>query len=158
MNKPAEQQGLPDWPEQKLRGHKIDGFRYTSKEFFDTEFEHMWTKVWLLLGRESEIPEPGDWQREAPADYQQEILDAEHPPFTESPNGNGTIETYTVLHGRNGVERALVIGRLDDGTRFIAETPDDEQTLRQMMDGEMIGASGIATAGDEKNLFVPNFG
>lgn len=24
----------------------------------------MWTKVWLLLGRESEMPEPGDWQRE----------------------------------------------------------------------------------------------
>ena len=24
----------------------------------------MWTRVWLLLGRESEIPNPGDWQRE----------------------------------------------------------------------------------------------
>ena len=24
----------------------------------------MWTKVWLLLGRESELPNPGDWQME----------------------------------------------------------------------------------------------
>ena len=24
----------------------------------------MWTRVWLLLGRESELPEPGDWQME----------------------------------------------------------------------------------------------
>lgn len=24
----------------------------------------MWTKVWLLLGRESEMPNPGDWQKE----------------------------------------------------------------------------------------------
>jgi acetyl-CoA C-acetyltransferase len=110
------------------------------------------------MGIYSTTPLTGDWQREAPADYQQSILDEAHPPLTESPNGNGTIETYTVLHGRNGVERALVIGRLEDGNRFIAETPNDEQTLRHMMDREMIGASGIATAGEEKNLFVPNFG
>ncbi|MEH6582060.1 MAG: acetyl-CoA acetyltransferase [Halioglobus sp.] len=109
------------------------------------------------LGIYSTTPIEGDWQREAPADYQQAILDEEHPSFTESPNGSGRIETYTVLHGRKGVERALVIGRLDDGTRFIAETPDDSQTLQQMMDREMIGVSGTATAGDEKNLFVPDF-
>ena len=24
----------------------------------------MWTKVWLLLGREAELPKPGDWQME----------------------------------------------------------------------------------------------
>ncbi|MDH3643173.1 MAG: Rieske 2Fe-2S domain-containing protein, partial [Gammaproteobacteria bacterium] len=52
------------WPEQKLRGHRIQGSRYTSREFAEQEFEGMWTKVWLLLGRESEMPNPGDWQRE----------------------------------------------------------------------------------------------
>ena len=55
---------VESWPEQTLRGHSIPGDRYTSKEFADLEFEHMWSKVWLLLGRESELPEPGDWQRE----------------------------------------------------------------------------------------------
>ena len=55
---------LPDWPTQKLRGHRLEGYRYTSREFFAEEFEHMWTKVWLLLGREDEMPNPGDWQRE----------------------------------------------------------------------------------------------
>ena len=55
---------IASWPEQQLRGHKIEGKRYTSKEFADAEFEEMWTKVWLLLGRESELPNPGDWQRE----------------------------------------------------------------------------------------------
>jgi acetyl-CoA C-acetyltransferase len=109
------------------------------------------------LGIYSTRPVEGAWRREPPADYQQAILNEAHSPFTESPNGNGTIETYTVLHGRQGVERALVIGVLDDGTRFIAETPNDEQTLRAMMDREMIGASGTATAGEEKNLFVPDF-
>ena len=55
---------LPDWPIQQLRGHKLDGHRYHSREFFEKEWEHMWTKVWLLLGREQEMPNPGDWQRE----------------------------------------------------------------------------------------------
>jgi acetyl-CoA C-acetyltransferase len=110
------------------------------------------------LGIYSTTPVEGDWQRESPADYQQAILDEAHAPFTETPEGSGTIETYTVLHGRKGVERALVIGQLEDGTRFIAETPDDKKTLSQMMDREMLGASGAVTTGDEKNLFVPDWG
>ena len=109
------------------------------------------------MGIYSTTPPAVDWQRENPADYQQAILDEAHAPFTESPNGKATIETYTVLHGRQGVERALVIGLLEDGTRFIAETPDDEQTLQQMMEREMLGVSGVVSAGDEKNLFVPDF-
>jgi len=55
---------LGDWPEQQLRGNRLEGYRYTSEKFFEQEFEQMWTRVWLLLGRESEMPEPGDWQRE----------------------------------------------------------------------------------------------
>lgn len=55
---------LPDWPQQTLRGHKLEGYRYTSREFMEQEWEHMWTRVWLLLGREEEIPNPGDWQQE----------------------------------------------------------------------------------------------
>jgi phenylpropionate dioxygenase-like ring-hydroxylating dioxygenase large terminal subunit len=52
------------WPDPKLKGHSIPGSRYHSKEFFAQEWERMWTKVWLLLGREDEIPEPGDYQME----------------------------------------------------------------------------------------------
>lgn len=55
---------LDTWPEQRTRGSRIPGYRYTSREFFEKEWEGMWTKVWLLLGREAELPEPGDWQME----------------------------------------------------------------------------------------------
>jgi len=55
---------LPDWPAQTPSNHRLEGARYTSREFFQREWEGMWTKVWLLLGRESEIPNAGDWQRE----------------------------------------------------------------------------------------------
>ncbi|MEC7368024.1 MAG: aromatic ring-hydroxylating dioxygenase subunit alpha [Pseudomonadota bacterium] len=55
---------IDSWPEQKIGNHSIPGYRYTSREFFDKEWEGMWTKVWLLLGRASEIPNNGDWQME----------------------------------------------------------------------------------------------
>jgi phenylpropionate dioxygenase-like ring-hydroxylating dioxygenase large terminal subunit len=42
----------------------LPGHRYTSAAFFAEEWERMWTKVWLLLGREDEMPEPGDYQVE----------------------------------------------------------------------------------------------
>ncbi len=64
MDSSKYQQDLPDWPKQTVRGHNIDGYRYTSKAFADQEFDHMWTKVWLLLGREDEMPNPGDYQQE----------------------------------------------------------------------------------------------
>ncbi|MEH6557447.1 MAG: acetyl-CoA acetyltransferase [Oceanicoccus sp.] len=109
------------------------------------------------IGIYSTTPIKGNWQRKQPADYQQAIIDEVHPAFTESPNGKATIETYTVIHGRKSVERALVIGLLEDGTRFIAETPNDEKTLRQMMDREVLGLSGTVSTGEEKNLFIPIF-
>jgi phenylpropionate dioxygenase-like ring-hydroxylating dioxygenase large terminal subunit len=54
----------PAWKMPVIGDHRIPGYRYTSPEFFEREFEHMWTKVWLLLGREDEIPDAGDWQME----------------------------------------------------------------------------------------------
>ena len=63
----AEQINLHEiraYPQQKTRGSKLEGYRYTSPEFARDEWDHMWTKVWLLLGREAEIPNTGDWQME----------------------------------------------------------------------------------------------
>ena len=106
------------------------------------------------LGIYSTTPPTKAWQRENPEDYQAEILAQQHPPFTEQPTGTGTIETYTVIHNREGPERGLVIGRLEDGTRFLAETPDDTATLQMMMDQEMLGVTGTVNSGQGKNLFV----
>jgi len=55
---------LTSYPEQQTRDTPLTGERYTSPEFFHREWEHMWTRAWLLLGREAELPEPGDWQME----------------------------------------------------------------------------------------------
>ena len=50
--------------EPELGQGPIDGFRYNSADFAALEWEQMWTKVWLLLGRISEIPSKGDYQIE----------------------------------------------------------------------------------------------
>jgi acetyl-CoA C-acetyltransferase len=102
----------------------------------------------------TEVP-AGEWQRENPATYQEEILDQETPPFTEMPEGEATVETYTVLHGRKGVERGLVIGRLADGSRFIAETPADQATLQSLMERDALGLAGRVSRVDDRNIFTP---
>jgi len=42
-------------------GNPIPASRYISPEFMQLEWERMWTKVWLLAGRASDAPEPGDY-------------------------------------------------------------------------------------------------
>ena len=41
---------ITSYPEQTTRDSRLEGYRYTSKEFFEQEWEGMWTRVWLLLG------------------------------------------------------------------------------------------------------------
>ncbi len=106
------------------------------------------------LGIYSTTPLNKPWRREDPQSYQAQVLDQQQPPFTETPQGAATVETYTVVHNREGLERGLVIGRLADGTRFLAETPDDPATLQAMMDQEMLGAAGTVSTVEGKNLFV----
>jgi len=69
VSAPKEQQQWrgepsPPWPAPAVGDVAITGDRYTSRVFFADEWEHMWTKVWLLLGRSVLLPEPGDYQVE----------------------------------------------------------------------------------------------
>lgn len=53
---PAEKAADPD-----LGLEMIPAERYTSLDYMRREWRHMWTKVWLLGGRESDLAEPGDY-------------------------------------------------------------------------------------------------
>jgi phenylpropionate dioxygenase-like ring-hydroxylating dioxygenase large terminal subunit len=53
---PMERAPVPD-----LGTALIPKERYTSAEFAQLEWERMWTRTWLMAGRESDIPEPGDY-------------------------------------------------------------------------------------------------
>ncbi len=52
---------LASAPDRELGHELIPKERYTSREFMDQEWEHIWSKVWLLGCREDQIPEPGDY-------------------------------------------------------------------------------------------------
>jgi phenylpropionate dioxygenase-like ring-hydroxylating dioxygenase large terminal subunit len=48
-------------PEPDLGTGTIPKTRYTSAEFARREWDRMWTRVWLLAGREADVARPGDW-------------------------------------------------------------------------------------------------
>ena len=73
--------------------------------------------------------------------------------FTENPEGKGKIETYTVINGRKGLEFALIIGTLENGSRFIANSEKDNSLLEKMMKDEMLEARVSVSKKEGKNIF-----
>jgi acetyl-CoA C-acetyltransferase len=90
-----------------------------------------------------------------PATYQATIDADKGPPVAEVANGRATIETYTVMHDRKGPSYAILFGRLEDGRRFIANTPEDPALLQAMVDEDLMGAPGQVTHADGRNILVP---
>jgi acetyl-CoA C-acetyltransferase len=98
-------------------------------------------------------PTQGAWQREDPKNYQRDIDAMAHPRVVEKPEGAAKVETYTVATDRKGRRFGIIVGRLGDGSRFLASSPDDDATLDMMMKEEILGRAGIVTPGEPTNLF-----
>ena len=117
-----------------------------------------WYVTKHATGVYSTEPPPGEWRRTNPK-LDQTAIDAEPAPaFVAEPSGRATVETYTVLFNRDGApERGIVIGRMGDDRRFIANTTD-RRTLEAMTKHEMIGTAGRVSraAGADTNVFAPD--
>ena len=100
----------------------------------------------------------GPWRREAPSELQAQLDALPKAPFTETPQGAATIETYTVMHGKDGPDFAVVFGRLAaTGQRFIANLPDGPAGLWDLQNRESLGRPGQASRAENgRNLFVPD--
>jgi len=100
----------------------------------------------------------GPWRREAPSVLQAQLDALPKAPFTEMPQGRAIIETYTVMHGKDGPDFGVVFGRLDaDGRRFIANLPDDPARLWELQNRDSLGRPGRVQQGaDGRNIFVPD--
>jgi acetyl-CoA C-acetyltransferase len=96
----------------------------------------------------------GHWQRENPKTYQKEIDSEARPEVSEKPEGKAAVETYTMVTDRKGKRFGIVVGRLEDGRRFLANTADDDATLDRMMREEMLGRSGTVSMTPQNNLFL----
>lgn len=72
-------------------------------------------------------------------------------------NGRSRIETYTVTFTREGApERGIVIGRLTDGRRFLANTPSDRPILEDLLSKEGVGRVGKVVHDAGCNVFQPD--
>ena len=63
------------------------------------------------------------------------------------------IETYTVVNSREGPTKAIIIGLLEDGKRFVANTEKDENLLNKMMQNEMLNTKGTVRFENSRNIF-----
>ncbi len=74
------------------------------------------------------------------------------PRYVTEASGNGTVESFTVIYGRNGnAEHGVVILRTADNARALARVPADGATLAHLMnmDRSPVGTVGtISAAGD----------
>jgi len=101
----------------------------------------------------SSIPFEGEWNQIVnTSSMQTKINELDHPEFTESAHGIGTIETYTVSHSRNGAEKAIIIGKLENGKRFLANS-FESNILQRMINNEMLDALVSVESDGKRNIF-----
>jgi len=75
-------------------------------------------------------------------------------PIALEPSGPGEVETYTVIYDRQGApQRGIVLGRLDSGERFVANTPSDRALLESMVASEFCGQRGTLSCHDGLGRF-----
>ena len=91
------------------------------------------------------------------SNMQETIDSSDKPKFTENPEGNCSIETYTVVHSRKGPEKGIIIGRLEDGKRFLANTEKEAGILEYMNKEDMLNARGVVSSDGKRNIFRLNY-
>ncbi len=104
----------------------------------------------------SSAPPPAPFAPRPAAEYQAAIDAMPGPPVRKRAEGPARIETYTIVHERSGPSFAIVVGRLADGSRFMANTPKDAALLRSMTEEDMLGTHGRVHSHDGRNVFVPD--
>jgi acetyl-CoA C-acetyltransferase len=113
-----------------------------------------WNLTKHALAIYARTPPPAGWRRAGGTALQAWVDALPHPAVAEEASGRGIIEAYTVVHGRDGEpERAPVIGRLDDGRRFLAMVKGDRATLEAMEREEQVGRAGTVRHLGEVNRF-----
>ncbi len=95
------------------------------------------------------------WRRADVARTQREIDAMPHPPSAATAEGTAHVETYTVVHDREGrPESAIVVARMLDGRRVFTNTDPDPDVHAMLERDDVVGAAGsVHRAADGRNLF-----
>jgi acetyl-CoA C-acetyltransferase len=101
-------------------------------------------------------PPPRGWQRIDTHGIQSWVDAQPHPEVVAEATGPATIETYTVVHGRDGApERGVVIARLPGERRTMAALPTSRDVLESLERAEGVGRTGRLASTDGRNVFDP---
>ncbi|HKA28931.1 MAG TPA: acetyl-CoA acetyltransferase, partial [Candidatus Binatia bacterium] len=96
------------------------------------------------------------WQRAGGPALQEWVASQPRATVMQDPAGRGALETYTVVHGRDGAaERGVAIGRLDDGRRFVAALPRDPTLLDAFEQEEQVSRAGTVRTAAGVSTFDP---
>jgi acetyl-CoA C-acetyltransferase len=88
--------------------------------------------------------------------YRKTLKQLKRPCVVEEATGRAVVETYSIFHDSAGEPiNAVIIGRLDDGTRFLAKCVNNPSVLHAMMKQEFIGTRGRVRTIDDFNIFEP---
>lgn len=114
---------------------------------------------WFLtkhaVGIYSGVEPANEWRRTSQNEIQSRIDALESPVFCETPQGNATVETYTVMHeSSEATPFPIIIARLDSGERCFAATEKGSELALHMEQEEFIGRRGMVTSGGNgPNIF-----
>ena len=97
-----------------------------------------------------------DWGKDF-AGLQKEIDSKEIENLNSKPSGLGKVISYTIVQGRKNLEYGIVIGELEDKSRFVANVLGEESFLKKMTEVEMLGTKGEVKHTSERNIFKPLF-
>ncbi len=102
-------------------------------------------------------PPDRPWKRPPRGTASARIEATPHPVCVERADGRVRVETYTVLHDRDGAAcDAIVVARLENGDRVFANVDADPDLFATLEHDDMVGAPGwVKTALDGRNRFYP---
>lgn len=105
-------------------------------------------------GLYSTRPVEGEWRREDPASYQARLDARPRPDVVESATGGATIETYTVVFDGASPSLGIVVARLADGSRCLANIPSTERAaLDDLVAEDAVGWQGTLSNDGQVNVF-----
>jgi len=114
-----------------------------------------WNLTKHALALYSTVPPARGWQHVGA--YAQTWVDRmARPTLAADPTGAATVEAYTVVHGRDGApQHGVVIGRQEDGARFIARLPAEADVLGAFEREEGVGRAGRVRGTADGAVFDP---
>jgi len=98
----------------------------------------------------SDAPEPGPTPAAPPKPGPEPVA------MRRDAEGDAEVAAYTVLYDREGrPERGIVVGRLESGEGFVANTPDGRADLEAFVAEEQVGRRGRVRPVADHNRFEP---